>query len=45
MGGYAEVTAVIKIDKRHMTKLKKIDDNVMPENCSIIVTFPIYGQF
>ena len=36
---------VTKLHKRNETTSKKIDDDVMPENYDIIVTFPIYGQF
>ena len=36
---------VTKLDKKNKTTWKKIDDNVMPENCNIIDIFPIYGQF
>ena len=35
---------VTKLDKRNKTS-KKIDDNLMLENCDVIVIFPIYGQF
>ena len=36
---------VTKIDKRHKTTSKKINDDVMSENCKVIVIFLIYGQF
>ena len=36
---------VTKIDKRNKTTSKKFDDDVMSENCDVIVIFPIYGQF
>ena len=36
---------VIKLDKRNKITSKKIDDDVMSENCDVIVIFPIYGQF
>ena len=36
---------VTKLDKRNKTTLKKFDDDVMPENCDVIVIFSIYGQF
>ena len=36
---------VTKFDKRNKTTSKKFDDDVMPENCDVIVTFLIYGQF
>ena len=40
---------VTKLDKRNpetskKKKKKKIDDEVMSENCDVII-FPIYGQF
>ena len=34
-----------KIDKRNKTTSKKFDDDVMSENCDVIVIFPIYSQF
>ena len=36
---------VTKLDKRNKTTSKKFDDDVMSENCDVIVIFPIYGQF
>ena len=36
---------VIKIDNGNKTFLKILDDDVMSENCDVIVIFPIYGQF
>ena len=36
---------VPKLDKKNKTKSKKSDDDVMSENCVVIVIFPIYGQF
>ena len=36
---------VTKLDKRNKATLKKIDDDVMSENCDVIAIFPIYGQF
>ena len=36
---------VTKLDKRNKTKSKKLDDNIMPLNCDVIVIFPIFGQF
>ena len=35
---------VTKIHKTNK-KSKKFDDDVMSENCDVIVIFPIYGQF
>ena len=34
-----------KLDKKIKTTSIKIDDDVMFENCDVIVIFPIYGQF
>ena len=36
---------VTKIYKRNKTTSRKIDDDVMSENCDAIVFFPIYCQF
>ena len=36
---------VTKLDKRNKTMSKKFDDDVMSENCDVIVSFLIYGQF
>ena len=36
---------VTKLDKRNKTTSKKIDDDVMSENCDVIVIFRIFGQF
>ena len=36
---------VIKLDKKNTAMSKKVDDDVMSENCAVIVFFPIYGQF
>ena len=36
---------VTKLDTRNTKTSKKIDDNVMSENCDVIVSFPIHGQF
>ena len=33
---------VTKLDKRNKTTSKKFDDDVMSENCEVIVIFPIY---
>ena len=35
---------VTKLDKRNKMS-KKFDDDLMLENCDVIVVFPIYGQF
>ena len=35
---------VIKLDKKNTTKPRNNDD-VMSENCHVIVFFPFYGQF
>ena len=37
--------AVTKLGKRNKTTSKKIDNNVMSENCDVIVIFPIFGHF
>ena len=34
-----------KIDIRNKTMSKKIDVDVMSENCDVIVIFQIFGQF
>ena len=36
---------VTKLDKRNKTTSKKFDDDVMSENCDVIVIFSIYDQF
>ena len=36
---------VTKLDKRNKTTPKNFDDDVMSENCDVIIIFPIYGQF
>ena len=36
---------VTKLDKRNETTSKKIDVDVMSENCDVIVNFQIPGQF
>ena len=36
---------VTKPDKRNKTTSRKIDDDIMSENCDVIFIFPIYGQF
>ena len=36
---------VTKLDKRNTATSKKFDDEVMSENCDVIVFFSIYGQF
>ena len=36
---------VTKLDKRHKATLKKFDNDVMSENCNVIVIFPNFGQF
>ena len=36
---------VTKLDKRNKTTSKKIDVNVMSENCDVIVIRRIFGQF
>ena len=36
---------VTKLDKINKITPKKFDDDVMSENCDVIIIFPIYGQF
>ena len=36
---------VTKLDKKNKTTSNIFEDDVMSENCDIIVIFPIYGQF
>ena len=36
---------VAKLEKGNATTLKEIDNDVMPENCYVIVNFLIYGWF
>ena len=36
---------VTKLDKRNETTSKKFDDDVMSENCEVIVIFWIFNQF
>ena len=36
---------ITKPDKRNKITSKKNFDDVMSENCDVIVIFPIYGQF
>ena len=36
---------VTKLNKRNNTTWKKIEDDVMSENCDVIIIFPIYGLF
>ena len=40
-----KLVPVTELDKRNKTRSKKFADNVMLENCNVIVTFSIYGQF
>ena len=35
---------VTKLDERNKTTSKKIDNDVMSENCDVMAIFPIYGQ-
>ena len=35
---------VTKLGKRNKTLSKNFDDDVMSENCDVIVIFPIYGN-
>ena len=34
-----------ELGKRNTLTSKKFDNNVVSENCDVIVFFPIYGQF
>ena len=36
---------ITKFDKKNKTTSKKIDDEVMSENCDVILIFSIYDQF
>ena len=36
---------VTTLDKRNKAASKKFDDDVMSENCDVIVIFPIYDHF
>ena len=36
---------VTKLDKKNNKTSKKFENDVMSENCDVIVIFPIYGQF
>ena len=36
---------VTKLDKRNKTTSKKFDDDIMSENCDVIVIFWIFGLF
>ena len=36
---------VTKLVEKNKIGSKKFDDDVMSANCSVIVIFPIYGQF
>ena len=40
-----KLTSITKLDKRNKTTSKKFVDDVMSENCEVIVIFPIYDQF
>ena len=36
---------VTKLDRRNKTRSRKVNDDVMPENCDVIVIFQIFDQF
>ena len=36
---------VNKIDKKNKTTSKKIDNDILSENCNVIAIFPVYSQF
>ena len=40
-----KLVPVTKLDKRNKTTSKKVDVDVMSENCDVIVAFRIFGQF
>ena len=40
-----KLSPVTKLAKKNKTTSKKIDDDIMSENCDVIVIFPIHGQF
>ena len=40
-----ELGTVTKLDKRNKKTSNEFDDDVMSENCDIIVIFLVYGQF
>ena len=40
-----DIGSVTKPDKRNKTTSKKIDGDVILENCDVIAIFPIYVQF
>ena len=40
-----ELGPVTKLDKKNKKTSKKCDDDVMSENCDVIVIFPISSQF
>ena len=40
-----KIRPVTKLDTRNKTASKKIDDDVMSENCDVIVIFLVYSQF
>ena len=40
-----ELGPVTKLDKRNTTTSKKIDDDIMSENCDLIVISLIYGKY
>ena len=35
---------ITKLDKRNKTTSNKLDDDVMPQNCDVIVIFRNFGQ-
>ena len=40
-----ELGPITKLDKRNKTTSKNFDDDVMSENCDVIVIFWMFGQF
>ena len=40
-----KLRTVTKLDRRNKTTLKVFDNDVISENCDVIVSFWIFGQF
>ena len=40
-----KLRSVTKLDKRNKVTLKNIDNDIISENCDVIVIFSVYGQF
>ena len=39
-----KLVVATKLEKRKKATSKKFDDDVMSENCDVIIIFPIYSQ-